>query len=127
MRRIVRNLRKMKNLKELHLVNLEALEPLMDTLAESITKHKYLKVLDLRQHTLRVRDVSALVPLMSTNHVIEEVIISDSTISKKNMQHLWMALHVNTSCNKLTYSRTNFLAISEMLAIEHEIDLNVKI
>ena len=65
MRRIVRNLRKMRTLNELHLVNLEALEPLMDTLAESIQKHKELKVLNLRQTTLRTRDVSALVPLLA--------------------------------------------------------------
>ena len=36
MRRVVRNLRKMRDLTELHLVNLTELEPLMDTLADSI-------------------------------------------------------------------------------------------
>lgn len=38
----------MKSLTELHLVNLEPLEMLMGYLAESVKKHKYLKVLDLR-------------------------------------------------------------------------------
>ena len=38
-----------------------------------------------------------------------------------------MALHVNTSCKELIYSKINFLAISEMMAIDHEIDLNIKI
>lgn len=99
----------------------------MVSLTDCIKNHKYLKVLDLRQENLRVRDVSALVPLMAANHVIEYINISPSTISKKNMQHLWMALHVNTSCKELIYSKINFLAISEMMAIDHEIDLNIKI
>ena len=127
MRRIVRNLRKMRTLNELHLVNLEALEPLMDTLAESIQKHKELKVLNLRQTTLRTRDVSALVPLLAQNHVLTDLDISNSTISKKNMMHLWMALHVNISVCNLVYTRTNFLSIKEMVAIDHELDLNLKI
>jgi len=117
----------MKELTELHLINLEALEPLMDTLADSVQKHKKLKVLNLRQTTLRTRDVSALIPLLAQNHVITEVDISNATISKKNMMHLWMALHVNISVCKLTYTRTNFLAITEMVAIDHELKLNQNI
>ena len=43
------------------------------------------------------------------------------------MMHLWMALHVNISVCKLKYSRINFLSITEMIAIDHELDLNLKI
>ena len=84
-------------------------------------------MLDLRQNVLRTRDVSSLVPLLAENKVITELDISNSTISKKNMMHLWMALHVNISVCNLKYSRTNFLSITEMVAIEHELDLNLKI
>ena len=47
-KKILRSLKKMHSLEELHLVNLEPLEMLMGYLAESIKKHKFLKVLDLR-------------------------------------------------------------------------------
>ena len=43
------------------------------------------------------------------------------------MMHLWMALHVNISVCNLVYTRTNFLSIKEMVAIDHELDLNLKI
>ena len=76
---------------------------------------------------MRTRDVSALIPLLAKNHIITDVNISDATISKKNMMHLWMALHANISVCQLTYSRTNFLSITEMVAIDHELDLNMKI
>ena len=48
MRRLLRCLRKMDNLEELHLVNLEELENQMDILADSIKTHKVLEVLDVR-------------------------------------------------------------------------------
>ena len=66
-------------------------------------------------------------PLLANNHAITEIDISNSIISKKNMMHLWMALHVNISVCKLNYSRLNFLSITEMIAIDHELDLNLKI
>ena len=73
---------------------------------------------------MRKRDISALVPLLATNTVITEVDISSSTISKVNMQHLWVALHVNVSVVKLNYSRTNFFCIQEMRAIDAELRMN---
>ena len=113
MRRLVRGIRNMLNLTDLHLVNLIELEPLMDILAESIKGHKALRKLDLRQNNLRTRDVSFIVPLLKDNKVLEELDISNAVISKINMQHLWLSLHVNISVTSLTYSRINFLALDE--------------
>ena len=50
--------------------------------------------------------------------------ISKAIISKRNMQHLWLALHYNVSVCKLKYSRINFLALDEIGAIEGELYLN---
>ena len=74
---------------------------------------------------MRTRDVSALVPLLSENKVLKELDISKSVISKKNMTHLWLSLHVNISVTKLTYSRLNFLALDEQVAIDAELSLNM--
>lgn len=68
--------------------------------------------------------MAALVPLLTANRVIEELDISSAIISKKNMQHLWLALHMNDSVTKLTYSKINFMAISEFVVIEGELTLN---
>ena len=67
MRRFLRSLRKMKSLKSLHLVDMDELEPLMDVLTESIGKLKELTVLDVKNTKIRTREVSAFVPLLSTN------------------------------------------------------------
>jgi len=117
----------MPELKELHLINIDALEGVMDILSESLKKHKKVKVLDIRQTNLRTRDVSALVPMLSENKVITEIDISKAIISKKNMQHLWVALHVNISVTKLTYSRINFFCLNEIRAIDAELNLNTMI
>lgn len=45
---MLRSLKLMKNLEEIHLVNLAPLEELMGELAEAVKKQKFLKVLDLR-------------------------------------------------------------------------------
>ncbi len=73
---------------------------------------------------MRTRDVSALVPLLSENKAIEHLDISSAVISKKNMQHLWHALHMSVSVCELVYSRINFLALSEIFAIDVELELN---
>ena len=96
----------------------------MDTLAASLRKHRRLKILDLRQGALRTRDVSSLVPLLTENKAIEELDISNAVISRKNMQHLWMALHMSVSVCTLIYSRINFLALNEIFAIDVELKLN---
>ena len=75
-KRLSRKLKKMTLLEELHLVNIIKLEDYMETLANSLKKHKRLRILDLRQTELRTRDVSALVPLLSANKAIEELDIS---------------------------------------------------
>ena len=124
MRRFLRSLRKMTSLKSLHLVNMEDLEPLMDVLTESIGKLKELTVLDVRNTKMRIRDVSSFVPLLSRNRVLQEVDISKAIISKKNMLHLWMALHYNVNVYKLTYSRINFLALDEIMALDAELAMN---
>ena len=96
----------------------------MDVLAESIGKLKQLKVLDVRNNKLRTRDVSALVPLLSTNKTLQEVDISSAIISKKNMLHLWMALHYNINVCTLTYSRINFMALDQIMALDAELSMN---
>ena len=65
-----------------------------------------------------------MVPLLTENSRIEELDISSAIISKKNMQHLWVALHVNTSVCNLIYSRINFMAVQEIMAIDVELRLN---
>ena len=82
-------------------------------------------MLDVTNRKLRTRDVSALVPLLSSNRVLEEVNISEAVISKKNMLHLWMALHYNVKVCKLIYSRINFFAVDEIMAIDAELSLNI--
>ena len=82
-------------------------------------------MLDLRNTRLRKREVGALVPLLSTNKVLQEVDISKAIISKKNMLHLWMALHCNVSVCKLNYSRINFFAVDEIMALDAELAMNV--
>jgi len=64
---MLRALKFMKGLEEIHLVNLEPLEELMGELAESVKKQKFLKVLDLRQNYLSKREVIKLVPLLKNN------------------------------------------------------------
>ena len=90
----------------------------MDSLFESIGRLKELTVLDLTNTRLRTRDVSALVPLLSKNKVIQHVNIRQAIISKKNMLHLWMAMHYNVTVCELEYSMINFFAIPEMVAIK---------
>ena len=41
------------------------------------------------------------------------------------MQHLWLSLHVNLSVTRLIFSRINFLAIDEQMAIDAELSLNI--
>ena len=96
----------------------------MDVLVESIGRLKKLTVLDLTNTRIRTRNVSALVPLLSKNKVLQKVNISQSIISVKNMLHLWMALHYNVTVCKLKYSRINFLALDEIMAIDYELQLN---
>jgi hypothetical protein len=64
------------------------------------------------------------VPLLSVNTVITEMDISSAHISRANMQHLWVALHVNICVIKLNYSRTNFFCLDEMRAIDAELRMN---
>ena len=66
-----------------------------------------------------------MVPLLSENKVLKELDISNSVISKKNMQHLWLSMHVNLSVTKLIFSRINFLAFDEQMAIDAELSLNI--
>jgi len=40
------------------------------------------------------------------------------------MLHLWMALHYNVHISSLIYSRINFFAIDEIMAIDGELILN---
>lgn len=68
--------------------------------------------------------MGTLVPLITSIGGLEELDISQAVISKKNMQHLWIALHFNVSICKLKYSRINFLAINEIKAIDSELNLN---
>ena len=96
----------------------------MDVLGESIGRLKELTILDLTNTRLRKRNVSALVPLLSKNKVLQHVNISQSIISVKNMLHLWMALHYNVTVCELVYSRINFLALDEIMAIDTELQLN---
>lgn len=56
--------------------------------------------------------------------MLEQLDISGCIISKKNMKLLWLALHVNVSVHKLTYSRLNFFAIDEIFALDKELHLN---
>ena len=56
--------------------------------------------------------------------MLEELDISKAVISKKNMLHLWMALHYNVNVCKLTYSRINFLALDEIMALDAELQMN---
>ena len=103
---------------------MDELESLMDVLADSIAKLKQITLLDVTNNTLRTRDVSALVPLLSKNKTLQEVNISQAIISKKNMLHLWMALHYNVHVCRIIYSRINFFAIDEIMAIDGELVLN---
>ena len=89
LRRLLKNLKQMVDLTELHLINLNTLDESMEVLASSLKKHKKLKVLDIRRDHLRARNFSALVPLLSTNKVITEVDISSAFISRDDMQSLW--------------------------------------
>ena len=41
------------------------------------------------------------------------------------MLHLWMALHYNVHVCKLTYSRINFLALDEIMALDAELSMNL--
>ena len=84
---MIRGVRNMLSLKELHLVNIEKLEPHMLTLADCVRTHKALEVLDVRQtqQNLYKRDVSSLVILLNENKVLKEIDISKSIVSKKNM------------------------------------------
>ena len=77
----------MDSLKELHLVNIEKLEPHMLTLADGVRTHKALEVLDVRQTNpnLYKREVSSLVILLNENNVLKEIDISKSIVSKINM------------------------------------------
>lgn len=75
----------------------------------------------MRNTKLRTRDVSVLVPLLTKNRVVSEIDISNAIISKKNMLHLWMALHYNIQVCKLTYSRINFMALDEIMALDAEL------
>ena len=84
-KRLTRKLKQLKLLEELRMVNLVKLEDNMEALATSLRKHRRLKILDLRQSSLRTRDVSALVPLLTENKAIEELDISNAVISRKNM------------------------------------------
>ena len=95
----------------------------MDVLSDSIDKLKHLKLLDLTNTSplIRTREVGALVPLLTSNRTLEEVNILTTTISKKNMMHLWMALHYNVTVCTLKYSRINFFAITEIFALDAEI------
>ena len=114
----------MKNLKELRLVNIAAVEKCMNELADTLKGLKNLKILDLRQQKIRKREVDALVPLLAENTTIEFLDITDAIISKNNMGHLWLALHKNISVYELNYSRINFFCILEMKAIDAELALN---
>ena len=40
------------------------------------------------------------------------------------MRLLWLAIHINVSVHKLTYSRFNFLALDEIFALDKELQLN---
>ena len=69
-RRLIRGVRKMDSLKELHLVNITKLESHMHMLADSVRNHKALEVLDVRQTNstnLYKRDVSSLVVMLAEN------------------------------------------------------------
>lgn len=114
-------------LEELHLIDLDELEHNMDVMVKSIDKLKELRILDVRNTKLRTRDVSALVPLLAgnSNKMLEEVDISRAIISKNNMLSLWMALHYNVNVCKLTYSRLNFFAVNEIVALDAELRINV--
>ena len=81
-------------------------------------------MLDLRQNNLRTRDVTPLVPMLTNNKMIRVLDISTAIISKKNMQLLWLALHVNVGVIDLIYSRINFLALDEIRTIDSELFLN---
>jgi hypothetical protein len=124
MHRLLRVLRTMRDLQELHLVNLLELENQMDLLCESIKNHRLLKVLDVRQENMRKREVSALVPLLSTNFFIERIDISKAIVSKVNIMHLWLALHKNISVVELIFCRINFFALEEIKALDAEIVIN---
>lgn len=56
--------------------------------------------------------------------MLDHLDISGPLISKNNMKLLWLALYVNASVHKLSYSRTNFFAIEEIFAIDKELSLN---
>ena len=114
----------MPELKELYLINIDALEGVMNVLADALKKHKKVKILNIRQTNMRTRDVSSLVPLLSVNKVISDLDISKAIISRTNMQHLWVALHMNISVTKLNYSRINFFCLSEIRAIDAELHMN---
>ena len=123
-RNLIKQLRRMKDLQELHLVNLVSLEDQMHEFAHSIQNLKCLHDLNLRQTTIRTRKLDALVQMLMNNKSINRLDISDSIISKKNMIHLWLALHKNISVSEVIYSRLNFFAIPEMGAIDLELKLN---
>ena len=106
------------------MIDLNELENIMDVLSDSIGKLKHLNVLDVTNTKLRTRDVSALVPLITSNRTLQEVNVLESIISKKNMLHLWMALHYNVTVCTLKYSRINFFAITEICAVDAELQLN---
>ena len=123
-KRLLKSIRKMKDLKELRLVNIAAVEKYMNELADTLKGLKNLKILDLRQQKIRKREVDALVPLLAESTTIEFLDITDAIISKNNMGHLWLALHKNISVYELNYSRINFFCILEMKAIDAELALN---
>lgn len=122
-KRILRALKKMKQLNELRLVNIPIMELYMLELSEALKGCKSLKILDLRQER-RTREIGPLVPLLAENRTIQYLDISGAIISKKNMGHLWLALHKNISIHDLVYSRINFFAIMEIKAIDAELALN---
>ena len=117
----------MYSLKSLHLINLVELEPILDVLGENIRNLEHLTLLDLQNTLLKKRDIGSLVPLLTANKVLLEVNIRDAIISKKNMMHLWMALHYNVSVCDLKYSRVNFFAVNEIMALDAELALNIVI
>jgi len=124
MQRMLRVVRKLIDLEELHLVNLLELENFTEVLAGSLGSIKKLRVLDLRQANLWKRNVGALVPYLANNRTVLKLDVSKGIISKINMMHLWLALHKNISICELNYSRINFFSILEMHAIDAELALN---
>lgn len=126
MKQMINACRRMKNLRELALINMPGVANNLELIEKSFLSHKTLETLNLRDNQLPNFD--GIVSILNNNKHIKKINIRGTKMTADSLGYIWLGLRENISVIEILYQRENVaFAFDVLQCVEIDMTFNEEI